>query len=167
MSPRSKLISKSMALLKEIKKTNKQENALHAKGLKLQVAFDKGLGKLLLATNALANYNWYASSTKFWLRSELNNVRDSKLVQFKELMYDDEDHGLKASFWGGKVNLYIWDSNVDLNFDSGATMSKFIINNKLTVNTTRLDEVIAGLQTDLEAYSNAKRYAKADRTDND
>lgn len=166
MSRPSKLLSKSLALLKEIEKAEKQEKALYAKRCKLQSTFDKGLGKVILATGALANYNWYASTTKFWLGSRLEDVRDSKLVEFKELMYN-EYHGLSASFCDDKASLRIHDSNVDLNFHDGETMAKFIIDNKLIVNTERIDEVVSKLQADLEGYLEAQRYAKVTRVDND
>jgi len=159
MSHRSKLISKSIALLKEIRKVEKQEKALYARRFKLQSIFDKKLGTLILETNALANYNWYASTTQFWLGSQLSDVRNSKLIEFKELMYDDH-HGLNAQFWDNTVGLRIWDNNIDLNFHDGETMARFIIENKLTVDTKRLDEVISKFQADLEGYLQAQRYAK-------
>jgi len=158
-NPRSKLLSRSMALLKDIRKTEEQEKRLYSKRINLQRKLDKGLGKVILATGALANYNWYASTTKFWLGTRLEDVRDSKLIEFKKLMYD-EYHGLEASFCDDKASLRIHDSNVDLNFHDGETMAKFIIDNKLVINTERLDEVVSKLQADLEGYLQAQRYAK-------
>ena len=150
-------VADKLAVVKEIRSLEKQEKGLFQKRLNLINKFHKSLGDLILETKALANYSWSASITKFWLHSELSQVKDNKLIQFKDFCYEDSSAHLNATFWDEKVSLRVYDNHVDLNFKDSQTMSKFVLENRLIVDTTRLEKVIEELQDDINGYLEIER----------
>ena len=116
-------LSKKYPVIAEIKGTVKAIKLLENRRNRLSSKFQKQLGKIVLESGLLSNYNWCVHYSGLTLQGHRSNVKDKAKPAIFDLWHD-------ISVYTGKMeltdtaSLSIYDSSLDLYFKNGPGMTE-------------------------------------------